>query len=154
MAAGWDKRTTYQSLITAKEVYIHMFCSKGLEPRSISQRAVLGQKKQSSTLPGRYASKLGSLQPAPSWPTLLMLQAALQKGNVSVPHDTMVQTGADHEVLVLVGLPGQSCSYWWLTLCNVGICQTAPVHCRQWQKHVGNQICCKSSREALRCAEC
>ena len=39
----------------------------------------------------------------------LLLQAALEEGNVSVVPHNEVHTEADHEVLVLVGLPGQPC---------------------------------------------
>lgn len=39
----------------------------------------------------------------------LLLQAALEEGNVSVSHRPEVHTEPDHEVLVLVGLPGQPC---------------------------------------------
>lgn len=115
MEAGSGRRTTYQSLINAKEVYIHMFCSKGLGQGSSLHRALLGQKKQESILPGRYARNLCSVPLIATSPrltsTLRLLQAALQQGNVSAPLDTKVQTGADREVLVLVGLPGQCLSF-------------------------------------------
>lgn len=39
----------------------------------------------------------------------LLLQAALEEGNVSAIHHPEVQAEAEHEVLVLVGLPGLPC---------------------------------------------
>lgn len=95
-------------------------------------------------------------QQAPVVSTQLLLQAALQQGKVSILNNTEVQTGTDCEVLVLVGLPGQSCSFRCRGshFATAGQAEQAPVPCRQRQKYMGNQICCKSSREALRCVEC